>query len=275
MERFLPVPILWCFLLPYALARALTGPRLPVGPWPACLGTKPGTLGTWQSLTSHHLDRALRYLPDRVSSPRWRERCQIVGAERIKAARKAGRPVMLAICHFGPFILTGLWLRAFGMPVTGMILRTAGVRSRTDRRRDNYLPHPQIPGYLHADQLREIVRLVSAGGTLVVAIDFPSGRQELVPGEAGWSFRMATGAIRLAARHSAELIPCHIIHEGLWRFRIELGRPVPREHLSGEPDFVAVGKHLLAEALPYWRRHPEQCHPHLLQSFQQETPPRP
>jgi lauroyl/myristoyl acyltransferase len=182
---------------------------------------------------------------------------------------------MLALCHFGSFTLVGLWLRALGMPVTGMILRTDRVRSPTDRRRDAYLPQPSTPGYLYADQLREIVRLVSAGGTLVAAVDFPSGRQEQVPVEAGWSFRMATGAIRLAARHSAELIPCHVIHEGPWLFRLEVGRPVPREYLSDQPDLVAVGKHLLAESLPHWRRHPEQCHPYLLECFQSKPPANP
>ena len=55
---------------------------------------------------------------------------------------------------------------------------------------------------------------------------------------------MATGAIRLAIRHRAELIPCSIIDEGRWRFQIELGRPAPEECLATETELVSAGKHL-------------------------------
>ena len=50
--------------------------------------------------------------------------------------------------------------------------------------------------------------------------------------EEGGAFQMATGAMRLAARHGAKLIPCTIIHEGPGRFRIVLGQDVPAEQLS-------------------------------------------
>ena len=43
-------------------------------------------------------------------------------------------------------------------------------------------------------------------------------------------------AIRLAIRHEAELIPCSIIEDGPWRFRIEIDEATPREFLRSESD---------------------------------------
>ena len=82
-----------------------------------------------------------------------------------------------------------------------------------------------------------------------MAIDAPTGKQMIVPFCDGWDFQMATGAIRFAIRHQAELIPCSIIDEGSWHYRITLGRPVPREHLTPEADWSRAGKRLLGEML--------------------------
>jgi hypothetical protein len=80
-----------------------------------------------------------------------------------------------------------------------------------------------------------------------------------VPFCAGWTFRMNTGALRLALRQRAELIPASIIDEGGWRFRIELGRPVPEELLAGEAGWPRAGKFLLDEMMPYFQDRPELC----------------
>ena len=267
-ERLLPVRILYWLLHPYAFTRTFLDRRPPARCWPAYLGARATAPAASRNPTSLYLNRVLEYLPDRLSSPQWRERCQIIGLDRLREPRQRGRPVMLAFCHFGPISLTAFWLRSHGIPVTSLKFGKAKARERAKRRKDRYTPFPTIPSALYLDQLREVVRLFSSGGTLLVAIDFRTGRQLDVPIAEGWTFRMATGAMRLAARHGAELIPCNIIHEGPWRFRIELGQPVPREHLTGEPDLIAAGKHLIAESLPHWRHHPEQCHPDLLQLFQ-------
>jgi len=81
-----------------------------------------------------------------------------------------------------------------------------------------------------------------------------------------WQFGMASGAIRLAMRNSAELIPGSIAEVGAWRFQIHLGPPVPASMLaSGDP--IPVGKHLLDAMLPVLRQHPEQCTERLVKQF--------
>jgi hypothetical protein len=85
--------------------------------------------------------------------------------------------------------------------------------------------------------------------------------------DARYNFRLATGAIRLAARHGACLFPGSIRDEGRWRFSFELGRPVPAEFLTDTPDLISAGKHLVSELLPHFRAHPEQCSKMVLECF--------
>src|SRR6201999_2706690 len=81
-----------------------------------------------------------------------------------------------------------------------------------------------------------------------------------------WNFWMATGPIRMAMRHNAEMIPCSIIDRGDWHFQIRLGPPVP-ETLLASGDASLVGKHLLDSMLPVWREHPAHCTKEFLRKF--------
>jgi hypothetical protein len=121
------------------------------------------------------------------------------------------------------------------------------------------------------DQLRQVNEFLAAGNSLLIAIDTNVGKQLSVPVRDGWVFQMATGAIRLAARHQAELIPCSIMDEGPWQFRIQLGRPVPREYLTVEADGMRAGKDLLEELFVHWQTWPEQCSTTLIQRFRMEN----
>jgi hypothetical protein len=63
------------------------------------------------------------------------------------------------------------------------------------------------------------------------------------------------------------LIPCSIIDEGDWRYRIELGRPVAGNDLTGAAHWSAAGKQLLEELLAHFRIQPSQCTKKLADRF--------
>ena len=140
-------------------------------------------------------------------------------------------------------------------------------RSWLRRRGDQLTPFPQVPTAFHSDQLRAANEFLAAGNSLLVAMDDGAGRQMRVP-MSGWTFRMATGVVRLAMRHRAEIIPCSIVDEGGWRFHVKLGRPVPTGCLAHEADLIRAGKHLLDELLPCFQNHPGQSSNQLLNCFQ-------
>ena len=209
--------------------------------------------------TDIYLNSVIENFPDRLAAPKWMANCRIEGLAHLQEAQRNGRPVVLAYCHVGPFYVAHFWLRTMGFPVVSLVGGKSAKRTRLARLQDRFCPLPEMPVTLYLDQLRELAEFLAAGNLLYMAIDTPTGKQMIVPFCDGWDFQMATGAIRLAIRHQAELIPCSIIDEGSWHYRIALGRPVPREHLTAEADWSRAGKHLLGEMLPLFQTRPDQC----------------
>lgn len=262
LERLLPANVLYWTLKPFALAPPTEQTSVP----DYFQGMKPG--GKRPRVNPHSpMNNAIEFLAGRFASPKWRRRCQMNGLGVLQQAGKERRPVVLAFVHLGPCFLLPCWLRSAGVPLTPLRVGKAETRSALNRMKDRLSPFPDIPAVLYLDQLRAVVEVLSAGNVLLIALDHPTGKQIDVPLENGWTFRMAAGAVRLAARYQADLIPCCIIEERGWQFRIEIGRPVPREYLAGKPDMVRAGKHLLTELLPHIQQHPDQCRPVFFQCF--------
>lgn len=273
LDRLLPVDFLRWVLIPWATLRALfpTYCMERGADWPGCLGPDPGNrLGSRR--IRHHLDRILAFLPDRLDEPGWRARCEIVGLGSLETARRDGRPVVLAFCHFGPFVLISHWLRAIGFPVIPLVGGIARKRQFIHRLKDRCLPFPEIPGALYTDQMREVATLGSSAA-LLVALDVRATRWVEVPVVEGWTFRVATGAIRMAAQKRALLIPCTVLSVGPWRFRIEIGRPVPDAFLGAVPDVARAAAHLVAELFPLQKAHPDHCYRELLGSLRPVASP--
>ena len=271
-ERRLSISSLYRILRSYGFVRAAFRGIPASVPLPDCIGAAQSVRAIRRWRGRGYMNHMLDYFPERLAETKWMSRCRIVGLDHVHLARQNGRPVVLAFCHFGPFFLLRSWLRAAEFPVAAIVNGKAESRSRLRRLEDRVSPFPKIPIAFHLDQLREANEFLAAGNSLLVAIDNVTGKQMNVPVCDGWIFQMATGAVRLAIRHQAELIPCVAIDEGRWRFRIELGRPVPAEYLAAEADWGHAGKHLLNEMLPHFQNHPKQCSNQLIKCFQPSLP---
>lgn len=240
----------------------------PLIPMPDCLGDGKTFQISSRQLRKNYLNTMLEFLPDRLGTAKWRNRLRISGIEHLETARQQKRPVILAFCHFGPYILIRPWLRALGFPAAALVGGELKNRSRMKRLADRVSPFPEIPTAIYREnQLREMLALIAARNPLQIAVDVLIGKQGDVPVDDRWHFAMATGAARVAMRQQAELIPCSIIDEGNWRFRIKLGPPVPQEIVRAG-DTLQAGKHILDALLPEWRAHPEQCTERLVKLFQ-------
>jgi len=266
LERLLPPGALRCALSPIIAARVALKRNHASLPLPACLGG-----GSFQ-ITKHqqrkyYFNSALEFFSDRLSAPKWRDRLQIDGIEYLASARQQKRPVILAFWHFGPYILLRFWLRAAGFPAANLVEGELQNRPALKQLKDRVTPFPEIPTAFHrVDQLREAIKFVATGNPLLIAVDVLNGKQMSVPVDQHCQFGMANGAIRIAMRSGADLIPCSIVEVGAWRFQIRLGPPVPAPLMSaGDP--VSIGKHLFAAMLPTLRKHPEQCTERLVKQF--------
>lgn len=221
----------------------------------------------------NHLNRVIEFLPDRLNTEKWRARCQIFGLEQLRQMRQKRRPVLLAFSHFGAYTVLRQWLRAAGIPAITLVDGDSEQRPGLKHFADRISPFPEIPSVLYRHQLREVMRFLDSGNPLLIALDGNRGKQLNVPICGDWCFRMATGPMRLAARHDAELVACSIVAEGVWQFRMDIGEPVPSEFLATESGWIDAGKHLLDTLLPQIQSHPAQCaSKYFLRHFQQESP---
>lgn len=271
LGRRLPPQVLYRLFAPIARFRAAFKKCPAARPLPAAIGTGWIIPGTEKSWYHYYMNNTLSFLPERLAAPEWRERCSFSGLEELLEVQRRGQPVILVVAHFGPYYLLRFWLQAAGVRAATMVAGQANKRSYLNQLKDRAALFPEIPTVFYSHQLREVAKFLAAGNALVIAVDNNSGNQIQVPVAADFNFRMATGALRLAVRHRARLFSCNIIDQGRWRFRVELGDPVPEAFLSDPPDFISAGKHLLAGMLPCFRAYPEQCPQIVLDSFQPLT----
>src|SRR5579871_251955 len=77
----------------------------------------------WRHRCRLNLTKLLSAWPDRLRERRWQERGRLVGFEQLEKLRGEGRPVVLAVPHFGPVSALYHWLRARGLPVAALVGR--------------------------------------------------------------------------------------------------------------------------------------------------------
>jgi len=212
-----------------------------------------------QQRLSFYQNHLLEFFPDQLAEPKWLARCKIEGIEPLLEAQREKRPVVLLTAHFGPYYLFRFWLRAAGIPALELFGGRRTKLTKLMEVKNRLSPFPEIPPMLYQDQLRELATLLNAGNIIGLMIDTPFGKQMELPFNDQWNFQMATGGVRLAIKYHADLIPCLIIEEGPWQFRLAFGKPAPREFLTEGADWTLAGKHVLDEMIPHFRAHPEQC----------------
>ncbi len=271
LERRLSPAALWTLVSPLAAGRTALNMFFKKtrcsAALPEFLHGLAGVPAIRQQRRADYLNRLLKNFPDRLAENKWRTRCQAEGLEHWHAAHRAGRPVVLAFFHFGPIFLMSYWLRALGIPAAAYTGGKSHRRLRLGKIRDSLSPVAGVPNLFYTDELRQSLAFLDAGNALLIAIDSPAEKNVVIPGVDGWNFAMPTGPIRMAAWRRAVLIPFSLVDTGGWNFRLQLHRPVPDKWLSGEENFEAAAKHLLAELLPVIQSQPEQCRTELARRF--------
>jgi lauroyl/myristoyl acyltransferase len=266
-RRFSPQAF-YSLLKPFSLARATANcafrKRAYATPRPDFLRVPEPARAERQQRMNDYLNHILELFPDRLSEEKWIQNCRVEGLEHLQSACRNKCPTVLAFSHFGPFFLLRFLLRAKGIPTATLLGGESEKRGPLMRLKDGFSPFNQVPISFYGDQLRAASEFIATGNPLLVAIDVPVNKQIDVPFCDGWAFQMAAGAVRLAMRCNAELIPCSIVDEGCWHFSIKFGKPVPKELLLSENDWLPAGKHLMDEMIPIFRTWPEQCRPDLI-----------
>lgn len=268
-ERLLPLAVLSLLLWPPAAAWDLlqVRQRKPLTHWrrfPKSWRPKRWRFVLRQSLGLYHSQLSYMW-PDRLCAKRWRSRCSLEGESNLEALREKNRAVVLASLHFGPFEIMPYWLRAHGIITTGVRTRPPDSLKALTNYQYSLSPPADVPLFLFAEDLTPLPRfshvgkILGPGSRLLVLVDPVRGLQVDVPFFEDRTFRMSTGAIRLATMAGADLVPCLIVETSIWKFAIHFGTPVPRHYLGSSPDMQAIGAQLLREFSKIVSRYPVQC----------------
>ncbi|MEO6871340.1 MAG: hypothetical protein ABI233_03865 [Chthoniobacterales bacterium] len=217
----------------------------------------------------------LTYLwPDRLTQPRWLERCRLEANYDLQKLLRADRPIIFVSLHFGSFRTLPYWLRAHGIPVTTLVGRPVSPQSAWI---DRHSAPADVPVLMWVNEMREIRRSLTGDRRLLILVDVGRGKLVPVPFD-NQTFWMATGAVRMAASAGALLVPClNVEIKGMWSFVIHFGAPVPDEYLQGTPNLQAAASHIFHEMLPVLEKYPAQCRYRMLNcitSSATEAPPQ-
>ena len=222
----------------------------------------------WRYVLRHSLglyhSQLIYMWPDRLTGPRWLNRCRFEGDRSLLETSEDDRGIVLASVHFGPFELLPYWLRAYGIPATSVRADPPAALKSLTNYQYSLSPPADIPVFIFASELTpfprfsNIRKILGPGRRLLVMVDPNRGLTADIPFE-DRLFHMATGAIHLAQMAGAKLIPCMITEDSTWKFTIHVGTPVPQEWIGRSPNVQAIGTHLLQEFSKVVTRFPTQC----------------
>ena len=267
-ERTLPLRVFSLLLWPLAAAWDLmqVRDRKPWAHWhrfPRSWRPK-----RWRYILRHSLglyhSQMFYMWPDRLSNPRWLNRCRFEGDRKLLELSDNDPGVVLASLHFGPFEILPYWLRAYGIPTTSVRADPPAALHSLTNYQYSLSPPAEVPVFIFARDLSPFPRfshirqILGPGRRLLVMVDPNRGVMADIPFE-DRLFHMATGAIRLAQMTGARLIPCMITEDSTWKFTIRIGTPVPQEWIGRSPDMQLIGTHLLGEFSKVVKRFPVQC----------------
>ena len=280
LEQVLPVKVIWAVGWPAAAIQAgwqlvFAGPtlreldRLPAALRPS-LSRPSFALYLWRERTHVNLAKLMCLWPDRLCSARWADRCRRAGFETLEQEVARSRPVVLALLHFGLQPLLVHWLRALGMPAAGLRERRSAERPLHLRYIDRLTARPDacdLPIVFDLTELRGMLAHLRAGRIVAVAVEGRHVRHIRLDGD-GFTFRMASGPLRIAAASGAVVIPCLLAAGPRMSFIAHFGEPVPRELVADPEQHHAACDHLLRELLAVVRRYPGQSHSVLIRNLE-------
>jgi lauroyl/myristoyl acyltransferase len=266
----LPVPVLVGLLWPFAFLRAVLDSLLQPGRRPPrTLPPTHAARADWRltgirERTAAWLNTAALLWADRFNSPRWQNRIEAGDFDELRLAL-AERPVILVTVHFGGIFVLPTLLRARGIPTATVVADKLWPIRWWRMRRAELTRIGDLPVHFRSGDARGIMRFLKPGRCLLVAADYPLGEQAQATFRSA-ALRLSTPPFRLARMTNAAVVPVLVRADGVWRYAVHVGRPVPEETIRAQ-DYVAAVAHVANELLPIAAARPEQALPLLVRAF--------
>jgi lauroyl/myristoyl acyltransferase len=206
---------------------------------------------------------AARYYADLIRLPRMElhrfceHELTVEGLHYLQKALAEGRGAVLASAHFGnPEIV--VQALALGIRVLVLVepLEPPQLLRLTQRLRSAH-GHTYLPADLSG--IKEALRYLRNGGTVAVLIDRDIQRRGILVPFCGRPAAMPMGAVGLALRTGADLVPCFVHREHGFRYHAYMGPPLPLVRTGDEREDLRINSgNLLARFEEHLRSDPGQ-----------------
>lgn len=195
---------------------------------------------------------ATRYYADLLHVPRmdiqrfYREQLELEGAEYMREAQRSGRGAVLVSAHFGSPEMVVQGLAAAGFSLFGLT---------------EPLQPPKLSDFIHSlrsrhghtyrtvsfGAVKEAIRRLRSGGLVALMLDRDVGGTGVPMEFCGAESRIPLGAVELAMRTNADLIPAWAWRIDGFRFRAQIGPPLDIVRTGNfDADVRANARRLLA-----------------------------
>lgn len=173
---------------------------------------------------------AARYYADMIRMPHmdvgefYQRDLTLEGLHHLRKAMDEGKGTVLVSAHFGNPEIAVQGLAAVGIPVLALTepLEPPQLFALTQRLRSAH-GHTHLPAGFGG--VKEALRRLRSGGVVAILIDRDIQQSGLPMPFCGSEARMPTGAVELALRTGAELIPAIVYRERGFRYHAYMGPP--------------------------------------------------
>ena len=174
---------------------------------------------------------ATRYYADLLHIPRmdvqrfYREQLELEGAEYMREAQRSGRGAVLVSAHFGSPEMAVQGLAAVGFSLFGL---TEPLQPRELSDFIHWLRsrHGHTYRTVSFGAVKEAIRRLRSGGLVALMLDRDVGGTGVPMEFCGAESRIPLGAVELAMRTNADLIPAWAWRIDGFRFRAKIGPPL-------------------------------------------------
>jgi lauroyl/myristoyl acyltransferase len=204
-----------------------------------------------------------RYYADLIAMPRlnphklYRKGLRLEGLHYVQDATAAGRGVVLVSAHYGNPEMAVQALAAVGIHVFAFTepLRPPALSRLTHKLRNRHHEFRTV----NLANIREAMRRLRGGGVVCILCDRDIQGRGIEVEFLGGRLRVPPGAVELAMRTNAELIPAWVRRVRGFRLHAVIGPPLPLERTGNhDRDLLINTQRLLRRFEPEVRRDPTQ-----------------
>ena len=174
---------------------------------------------------------ATRYYADLIHMPRvdmerfFREQLELEGTEYLQAARDSGRGAVMVSAHFGNPEMSAQGLAGAGFSIFALTepLQPQALSDFTHWLRSHHGHDYRTVGF---GAIKEAIRRIKRGGIIAILLDRDVAGTGVPMQFCGAETRIPLGAVNLALRTGADLIPAWAWRIRGYRFRARIGPPL-------------------------------------------------